>query len=164
MRFPVDVLMRRVVLSNRWASERWQPQAVVPAPDASFGPDANCPSERIADDAQGSTWRFRGFFVELYRSEGEGYFLNLESPSPSVFVMWRPNENGEPAVRPIVVTASYNEAARMLDAGEQVEPVPMPPEIHRFVEPYMRANYTPEPRKKVRRNDPFAGESWSRKR
>ena len=79
--------------------------------------------------------------------------------------MWRPaDDGGEPAVRVVLVTVSYNEAARMLDAGEQVEPVPMAPEIRAWVEPFMRAHYTPEPRKKVRRNDPFAGDSERHRR
>jgi hypothetical protein len=161
LRFPVDVLMRRVVLANRWASERWQPQAVVPAggPGEAVAAGETLP-RRVADGADGTTWRFAGFGIELHRSEGEGYFLNLASPSPSVFVMWRGTDEGaEPPLRPYVVTVSYNEAARMLDAGEQVEPVPMAPAIHAWVEPFMRANYTPEPRKKVRRNDPFAADA-----
>ena len=28
LRFPVDVVMERVPLQNRWATERWQPDAV----------------------------------------------------------------------------------------------------------------------------------------
>jgi hypothetical protein len=158
MRFPVDVLMRRVVLANRWASERWQPHAIVPT--GSPGEDVEAcggAPERVAEDAAGTTWRFPGFALELHRTEGEGYFLNLTAPEPTVFVMWRPADDGdEPPVRPAVVTVSYNEAARMLDAGEQVETVPMPAVIHRWVEPFMQAHYKPEPRKKVRRNDPFA--------
>jgi hypothetical protein len=113
----------------------------------------------VTHSETGSIWRFRDFVIELHRSEGEGYYLNLESPAPSVFVMWRSTDDErEPPIRPILVTVSYNEAARMLDAGEQVEPVPMAAEIHAWVEPFMRAHYTPEPRKKIRRNDPFAAD------
>ncbi len=161
LRFPVVVLMRRIALSNRWASERWQPEAVIPA--GAPGPDATLtegPPQRVAHGEEGSTWLFHGLAAELHRSEGEGYFLNLESASPSMFVMWRTvDEGGDPPVRPVVVSASYNEAARMLDAGEQVEPVPIAPELRNWVEPFMRTHYTPEPRKKIRRNDPFAADS-----
>jgi len=165
LRFPVDVLMRRDVLANRWASEQWRPLAVVPLgpPGGEVGTDAVA-AERVEDSAAGSTWRFGPFAIELVRSEGEGYFLNLQSASPSVFVMWRPAEDGTgPPVRPVVVTVSYNEAARMLDAGEQVEPVPIAPEIYDWADPFMRAHYTPEPRKKVRRNDPFADDATRRR-
>jgi hypothetical protein len=59
-------------------------------------------------------------------------------------------------LRPVLVTVSYNEAARMLDGGEQVEAVPMLPEILEWMNPFVAEHYKPEPRKKIRRNDPFA--------
>ena len=56
------------------------------------------------------------------RSEAEGYHLNITSPEPKVFVMWRMADAGvAPAASPVVVTVSYNQAARMLDGGEQVD-------------------------------------------
>ncbi len=48
---------------------------------------------------------------------------------PKVFVLWRMAEAedaAEPRARPLIVTVSYGEAARFLDAGEQVDAVPMP--------------------------------------
>ena len=39
--------------------------------------------------------------IELHPTEAEGYFLNLTSETPLVFVMWRTAEDGsEPAARP----------------------------------------------------------------
>jgi uncharacterized protein DUF3305 len=152
MRFSVSVVMERLALDSRWASERWQPAAVVPMPQAG---DGSVAATRITDDARGTQWRFDGLFVELHRSEGEGYWLNLDSCSPKAFVMWRPSEDGEPAMRPHAVTLSYNEAARMLDAGEQVEGVPLDPMLLAWMRPFVEATYTPAPRRKVRRNDPF---------
>ncbi len=51
---------------------------------------------------------------------------------------------------------SYNEAARLMDGGERVEAVPMPAEILASMTPFVSEHYKPEPRRKVRRNDPFA--------
>ena len=51
---------------------------------------------------------------------------------------------------------SYNEAARLMDGGERVEAVPMLAEILAWMTPYVAENYKPEPKRKVRRNDPFA--------
>jgi hypothetical protein len=59
---------------------------------------------------------------------------------------------------------SYNEAARMLDGGERVDAVPLPPGIRAWMEPFVAEHYRPEPRKKVRRNDPFADEPRRRER
>ena len=60
---------------------------------------------------------------------------------------------------PVVVTVSYNQAARMLDGGERVDAVPLPAAILAWMQPFVAENYKPEPRKKVRRNDPFADDA-----
>lgn len=106
-------------------------------------------------------WCYGGQRIELHPSEGEGYWLNLNSPAPCIFVMWR-LEAGDPAPRPVVVTLSYNEAGRMLDAGEQVDNVPMPADVRGALEAYTARHYRPEPRKKVRRNDPFRDGAFRR--
>jgi len=70
--------------------------------------------------------------------------------------MWRMFEQLTPPARPVVVTVSYNEGARLLDAGERVDNVPMPEPIAQGMRTFVALHYKPEPRKKVRRNDPFA--------
>ena len=153
VRFPVAVVIERTPLVNRWISERWEPVAVEKADDdeAVIGP------VRISDVGAGTRWRFGGYAIELHRSEAEGYFLNTSSADPKIFVMWR--EAGDaavPAIRPEVVTVSYNEAARLLDGGEHVEAVPMLPEVLAWMTPFVTEHYKPEPKRKVKRNDPFA--------
>lgn len=155
VRFPVAVIMQRLPVANRWVSERWEPVAVL----AADGAGASAP-ERIADGEPGTRWRFAGHALELHRTEAEGYFLNVTAPEPKVFVMWRTADaDVVPPVRPEVVTVSYNEAARMLDGGERVDAVPMPPEVRAWLEPFVTEHYKPEPRRKVRRNDPFADDA-----
>src|SRR5512144_648895 len=154
--FPLSIIMRRVPVANRWISEKWDVAAV--APDARH--DAiDCTVQEV------DSWLWRGFALDLHPSEAEGYYLNLSAPDPRVFVMWRlePWEGVETA-RPWVTTISYHEAARMMDAGETVDSVPMPAEVRAWVEPWVAANYRPEPRRKQRRNESFwredeAGES-----
>ncbi len=146
-RFPIAVVMERVALDNRWVSEKWQPAAVIP------GAERATPAvEELENGPECGRWVYRGLELELHRSEGEGYHLNITSPEPRVFVLWR--FEGQRAV-PHLVTVSYNEAARWLDGGEQVDSVTMPAEIMAWMTPWVVAHYRPEPRKKVRRNDPF---------
>jgi hypothetical protein len=147
-RIPVDVIMERVALHNRWVSERWLPVAVVPAAGAS---PAN---ERLPGEVE--RWRCGPFEVELHPSEAEGYYLNLTAPAPKAFVLWRLFESGEPPARPVIVTVSYNEAGRFMDGGEQVEGVPLPELLAEVMQPFIALHYKPEPRRKVKRNDPFA--------
>ena len=110
----------------------------------------------VGDDAAGSCWRFGGQSLELHRSEAEGYHLNITSPEPKVFVMWRMTDaDVVPPVQPVVVTVSYNQAARMLDGGEQVDAVPLPADLLEWMKPFVAEHYQPEARRKVRRNDPF---------
>ncbi len=105
--------------------------------------------------------RWRGALMDLHPSEGEGYWLNLTSNAPCVFVMWR-MEEGEALPRPSVVTASYNEAGRMLDAGDRVDRVPMPEAMQAALAAYTIKFYKPEVRKKVKRNDPFRDQGSAR--
>ncbi|HVO87549.1 MAG TPA: DUF3305 domain-containing protein [Casimicrobiaceae bacterium] len=151
LRFFVDVTMERITLDNRWQSERWQPARV------STGAQPGDDIVYDRDGVDGSRWTARGVCVSVHPSEAEGYFLNITSPDPKLFVMWRREEEGaEPPVRVVVVTLSYNEAARSLDAGEQVDGLPLPNDLAEWLKPFVAEHYKPEPRRKVRRNDPFA--------
>ena len=72
-------------------------------------------------------------------------------------MLWRLADQQEPAARPVIVTVSYNEAGRFMDGGEQVEGVPLPELLADVMRPFIALHYKPEPRRKVKRNDPFAG-------
>ncbi len=162
MRFSVAVLMQRTPLANRWVSERWDPVAVLPVPaDAEPAGAPVC----IRDDATCTQWRFDGHALELHRSEAEGYHLNLVAPEPKVFVnMAHARGPDEPPVFPVIVTVSYNEAARMMDGGERVDAVPLPDAMREWMVPFVAEHYKPEPRRKVRRNDPFVDGAFRRDR
>ena len=162
LRFPVSLIFQRTPLANKWVNERWEPVAVLPRLDET--PGESVPA-KIADDATGTQWRFDAHALELHRSEAEGYYLNITAPDPKVFVMWELCDDGrDPPVLPVVVTVSYNEAARLLDGGHQVDAVPLPAAILEWMHPFVAENYKPEPRKKVRRNDPFADDAGRRER
>jgi Protein of unknown function (DUF3305) len=150
-RFLVAVVVERVPLANRWASEQWRVLAVEPDETPAATP------RKQFEDATRAQWRFPGHAVELHRSEAEGYFLNITSHEPKIFVMWRgPEADGaddhEIKIRPRLVTVSYNEAGRLLDGGEQVDAVPLPPEILAWMQPFVAEHYRPEPKRKSRRN------------
>lgn len=145
--FPLSVVLRLVPIKSRWVDAKWELAGV--APDA--------PAAGITRTLQDvDTWLWRGFALDLHPSEAEGYYLNLSAPDPRVFVMWRLEEwEGSETARPWVTTVSYHEAARMMDAGETVDSVPMPQAVREWVEPWVAANYRPEPRRKQRRNQAF---------
>ena len=149
-RIAVDVIMEREQLVNRWVAERWQAHAVLPVTGA-----VDAGVQRIADGPH-ERWRFAGLPVDLHPTEAEGYYLNLTSPDPKAFVMWRRTDGREPVAEPVLVTVSYNEAGRFMDGGEQVDAVPLDAAIAAVLRVFVAAHYVPEPRRKNRRNDPFA--------
>jgi len=157
----VDVDFERIALASAWADSRWQPAAVVPA---EAGRAAECePSPRSVDPSGAlERWRHAGLALELHPAEAEGYYLNLASPDPKAFVMWRADPERVPPVDIVVVTLSYHQAARMLDGGEQVDAVPLDPVLRARLGPFVAEHYKPEPRRKVRRNDPFAADGRPR--
>ncbi len=80
------VMERRTVVSGRWEAQRWEPVGIVPDPGGE--------PRVILDEPQRTRWLHPGFAVTLYRDEAEGYYLNLSTDSPYVFVMWR-EEDGQ---------------------------------------------------------------------
>jgi len=94
--------------------------------------------------------------VHLYLDECEGYYLNLTTDEPSLFVQWRLREDDtgivveddETPPRALAVTASYNEAGRWMDGGARVDRVPMPAPMVSWVAEYVSLHYVAEPTKK----------------
>lgn len=145
----VAVVMRRVVQDSRWQPFRWELADVVPQ-EAAFGSEPR----RIFADEHEERWLHPGFRVELFRDDAEGYYLNATTPAPCWFVMWRIEERAsvadEPIARPEIVTLSYHDAGRWLDAQEKVEQVPAPAEVVQWMREFADHHYVPEPRKRKR--------------
>jgi hypothetical protein len=147
-KFPIAVLMQWTQLDDRWQSEKWEAIGVIEDPGTE-----TAPRQLFKDSAQ-ARWLHPGLALELFRDEAEGYYLNLSAEQPFVFVMWR-LEDG--FARPALATLSYNEAARMMDAGEAVDGVPMPDEWRGWFADYVQEHYRPEAKKKRIRPPSFKG-------
>ena len=163
-RISVAVEFEKVAVHSRWADSRWQLAHVAMVHGDPAAADEHA-VERLDDAGALERWRFTGQVTEMHPTEGEGYWLNLNSPDPRAFVMWRTRDDDtSPPVYPVVVTLSYNQAARMMDGGEQVDSVALDPRIRALLEPYTAEHYKPEVRKKHKRNDPFAQGAFVRDR
>lgn len=138
----VAVIMQKTLLANRWQSEKWEAVGVVPDEE-----EPGTPPRLVLKHDSHEQWLYPGHTIELYRDEAEGYYLNISAEQPFVFVIWR-QEEGPP--EPKFVTLSYNEAARMMDAQEHVDGVPLPPELHDWLSGYVAQHYKPEPKKRSR--------------
>jgi hypothetical protein len=140
-KIPVAVVMQRRTSANRWQSEVWEPWGVLPGYAGDREP------RLLVDQAGLQQWLHPGFSLVLHRDETEGYYLNVSTDNPRVFVLWR--MDGDSGV-PLDVTASYNEGGRWLDGGHSVNSVPMPPEVFAWVGEYVEKNYRPEPKKRIK--------------
>jgi hypothetical protein len=145
----VAVVMRRERIDNRWQTWRWILQDVV-MHEPAFGTEPR----RILVHEREERWLHPGYTVELWRDDAEGYYLNATTPAPCWFVLWRmeesPTLDAEPIARPEMVTLSYHDAGRWLDAQETVEQVPAPAEVVEWMRAFIAEHYVPEPKKRKR--------------
>ncbi len=137
--------MQRRSLKNRWQSEAWEPFGVLPDYE---GASADQVGPRMILDADGVTqWLHPGHEILLHRDEAEGYYLNVSTAEPKVFVSWRIDEGG---AAPLLLTVSYHEASRWMDGSELIDAVAMPREIYGWLGEWVEKNYRPEPKKRIR--------------
>lgn len=147
---PLAVVLVRRPSRSRWQSHSWTVTGVVAGEvAATLGRDRLC----VHNAPEETRYLCGGLNLELHEDEGESYHHNLTTDAPAVFVISRADESGEP--RPFLATVSYAEASAYLEGDAEVQPVPMPPEIYRWVEAYVVHNYVPQERKKRKRQDWF---------
>lgn len=134
---------------SRWQSWRWVLAEVI-AHEAGFGTQPR----RLVHSETEERWLYPKLTVELFRDDAEGYYLNATTPAPGWFVMWRMEEEAtladEPLARPVVVSLSYHDAGRWLDAQETVEQVPAPPEVVEWMQAFAQEHYVVEPKRRKR--------------
>lgn len=140
--FPVAVVMEWRQLHDRWGSESWRAQAVLPDPvDA-------VPGIRLLDqEGDYRQYLVSGLTIRLFRDDVEGYYVNWAAPQPRVFIMWRLQDG---RAQPVLATVSYAEGVRFADAGEQVDGVPMPPLLHDWLGAFIEAQGGPSHREAYR--------------
>lgn len=141
----VAVRIDRLKQPSRWEDWRFCIAEVV-IDDGGFG------SERrvLREDEHSAQWLFPNLPVTLHRDEAEGYYLNLSSGAPVWFVMWRIDHEDPSQAWPEIVTLSYNECGRWLDAQERVDNCPLDARVQEELQSYVDAHYRPEPKRRKR--------------
>jgi len=137
----IAVVMQRRASNSPWANHVWEPWSVL------AGYQGERAVRQLVNEAAVAQWLHPGFELVLYKDELEGYYLNVSSQDPRVFVLWR--MEGETAL-PGEVTVSQEEAGRWMDGGHSVDGVTMPAEIFAWAGAYVEANYRPEPKQRIK--------------
>lgn len=145
----VAVVMRRERIDNPWQPWRWMLSEVI-AQEPGFGGQPRL----MRKNDQEELWLHPGFVVELFRDDAEGYYLNATTAAPGWFVLWRmedePTLSDEPLARPTMVSLSYHDAGRWLDAQETVEQVPAPPDVVEWMRAFIDEHHVLEPKRRKR--------------
>ena len=145
----VAVVMRRERIDNVWQPWRWTLADVVPH-EAGFGTEPRL----LLKDEREERWLHPSFRVELHRGDAEGYYLNVTTPQPCFWVVWRMQEEtsleNEPIAVPQTVTLSYHDAGRWLDAQEIVEQVPAPPGVVQWMQDFVNEHFVLEAKRRQR--------------
>ena len=147
----VAVLMRREPVQGAMA--RWQPWRWVLADvvlhEPGFGDRPRC----LRESEDETLWLYPDWAVELFTDDAEGYWLNVSSPTPAFFVLWRmsePDDGAAPVAVPQAVSLSYHDAGRWLDAQETVETVPAPQDVAAWLRDFAEQHFVPEPKRRQR--------------
>jgi len=142
---PVAVLIERQQQPNEWEAWRFRMVDVL-LDEGAFGESPRT----LRDDGRTAQTLHPGLGVTLYRDEAEGYYLNLTSGHPVWFVMWRVDDDDPSRAWPELVTLSYNEAGRLMDAQERVETVPLPEDVRAWLQAFADEHHRPEPKQRRR--------------
>lgn len=148
----VAVVMRKERVlgrASRWQTWRWVLAEVLTG-ELSAGTEPRL----LLKNENEERWLHPGFKVELFKDDAEGYYLNATTDHPCWFVFWRMEEEAtvadEPMPRPQIVTLSYHEAGRWLDAQEMVEQVPAPPDIVEWLSAFVDDHHVAELKRRKR--------------
>ncbi len=138
-------MLERTAQPNAWQDWSFRVLEVVPH-EAAFGGEMR----KVFEEGRVSRWLYPGFALELFADECKGYFLNLTSGNPCWFVSYRPVDGDDSMMEVTAASVSYIEADRRLFAGEQVESVPLAPELCQWLQVYTNEHFVPDEKRKVR--------------
>ena len=144
---------------SRWQSHRWVLEQVVLNGEVVQGSQSEDSlivgkPQLLSKNDSTERWIHDGYRVELFADDAEGYYLNVTTDAPCWFVLWRLEEEAsitdEPIAKPEMVSLSYHDAGRWLDAQETVEQVPLPSEVVVWLKAFVDEHHVNELKKRKR--------------
>ena len=147
--FPVAVVLeRRINHSKKWVIPSWHIYTIV----AGENVDQSYQQVTLPGSEEIHRTFHSGLSLDLYKDGGEGYWYNLLSKEPYLFVICD-GEQGDMEITPFFVTANQDEATGYLESDDIVLSAPMPEEIRDMLEQYVVDHYEPQIKKKRKRKD-----------
>lgn len=154
--FPVAVILERRPATSRWVDHIWTASGIT------VGRHDRGEARLIRED-QGVAWfLIGGLEVALHVDECESYYYNLISDAPRAYVLAHgADDGGQP--EPFQISMSFDEAHAYLEGEDEIFAVDVPPELYRWTEAFVIANYFPEKKRKRKLRDWSADESGTRR-
>jgi uncharacterized protein DUF3305 len=148
---PVGIVVERRKATSPWVDAVWRAVAVLGGvPDA-------VPWTVIASGEDVTTFYVGAAEIELYRTEAEHYWSNLESGKPSVWVSLRPT-GADPPYALFAATVDPAEGESFTQAGSDVvDAVPMPAAVREIVETFVAQHHVVLPHYRRTRTDAREG-------
>lgn len=146
---PLAVVLERTIdRSKRWVVPSWSVYTVVSG--------ENLENQRqqiqIDEESDRQFFFYGGLSLDLFKDGGEGYWYNLLSSDPYLFIACE-GEPGAMEIEPFYVTANQDEAVGYLETDDIVLSIAMPEEIRELLEHYVVNHYQPVEKKKRKRRD-----------
>ncbi len=146
---PVAVVLERTIdITKKWVLPQWKVFAIV------TGEYLRQQDQKVLihEDEMHSRYYWGGMELRLYKDGSEGYWYNLLSDKPFLFVICD-GEEGERDIEPGFITANQDEATGYMESDRMVLSIAMPLEIREILERYVVSHYFPEQKKKRKRQD-----------
>ena len=149
IRIPISVVLdRKIDPSKKWAFPQWSVFAII------TGENIQQYDQQVTVHDNGNVKRFfwGGLKLDLYKDGSEGYWYNLLSDDPYLFVICD-GEVSDMDIEPRYVTANQDEATGHLESDDLVLSIAMPVTVRELLERYVVAHYQPVKKKKRKRKD-----------
>ena len=156
---PVSVVLERSIdPRKKWNLPQWKGFAVITGEQLQHDQQ----KVLIHDDGINCRYLWGGLVVHLYRDGNEGYWYNLLSDNPYLFIVCEGEQN-EMDVEPAFVTANQDEATGYMESDRLVLSVPMPAEMCTILEKYVITHYLPQEKKKRKRREWLTDSEYAKK-
>lgn len=142
------VLERTIDTQKKWVLPQWKCFAVVTG-EHLLKSDQKV---LIHQDELYSRYYWGGMELHLYKDGSEGYWYNLLSETPYLFIICD-GEEGDREVEPGFITANQDEATGYMESDRMVLSITMPADIRQILEQYVITHYQPEQKKKRKRQN-----------
>ena len=147
--FPVSVILERRPAKSRWVEHVWKAAGIT------VGRHTEGDPQLVKEADETVYYLVGGLEVALHVDECESYYHNLVSDTPRAYVVAH-LEADDPTPQPFLISMSFDEAHAYLEGDDEIYAVDVPPELYRWTEAFVIANYFPEKKKKRKLRD------WSR--